>query len=312
LRIRYGGACMAKQRHNHRRGVFISYSHLDRPWLSRVQTILAPVVRSEKIELWDDTKIQGGTDWALEIQSAIERARVAILLVSANFLASKFIADVELPRLLDQRKEGLTVLWLPISSALYQATRLKEIQAASDPRRPLDTLSRPHQQRVLVDLASRVSDAMDLNSLAGVLRIADQFTAQQDAFLEGQPAPATDVRFGITAHQVDDQIRFADKAGGTVTVIERAHLQSLDPRSQQLIRAYEQAMEDLFDRWTELEPKCYARDTVVRQRARDESNEIRKDMCGQLTKILNFIEKVHGYLADHYQHVRTVCGQSTP
>src|SRR3954451_7758039 len=53
-------------------------------------------------------------------------------------LASDFISNNELPTLLEERKQGLTVFWIPISAALYQRTALAQIQAASDPSLPLD------------------------------------------------------------------------------------------------------------------------------------------------------------------------------
>jgi hypothetical protein len=63
------------------------------------------------LDPWDDGRIKPGIEWLSEILSAIENARVAILLVSADFLASKFIGRKEVPRLLERRKsEGLKVL----------------------------------------------------------------------------------------------------------------------------------------------------------------------------------------------------------
>jgi TIR domain-containing protein len=287
----------------------VSYSHRDKEWLERLRIILTPIVRGESVVLWDDTRIVPGAEWREEIERAILGARVAILLVSANFLASEFVFSTELPMLLDQRKAGLTVLWLPISAGLYQYTPLKEIQAAHDPGEPLDTLSFPEQQIALVALAERVKNAMDLNALADVLRVADRFSVLQDAFLQGTIAPAGETLHGVTARQEEEVIRFVDRAGNERTALHAADLTRLDSGSQQLIRTYEKIMADLFDRWTELEPKSYASDSMVRERARAESEQVRRELCQQLAKILGFIEKLNGYLVDHYAHVRWVCGQ---
>ena len=47
-----------------------------------------PAARPEqKVDLWADPRIQAGENWKEEIETAIESARVAILLVSADFLA---------------------------------------------------------------------------------------------------------------------------------------------------------------------------------------------------------------------------------
>src|SRR3954464_14728084 len=66
--------------------VFVSYSHRDRKWLERVKVHLKPLVRERAIALWDDTRIAAGADWRSELTRELSLARVAILLVSADFL----------------------------------------------------------------------------------------------------------------------------------------------------------------------------------------------------------------------------------
>lgn len=80
--------------------VFISYSHKDKQWLERLKVHLKPFVDDISIDVWDDTRIRVGDDWQGEIESALNKAKVAVLLISADFLASEFIKNNEIPNIL--------------------------------------------------------------------------------------------------------------------------------------------------------------------------------------------------------------------
>ncbi len=143
------------------RPVFLSYSHQDRPWLERLSTMLAPLVRTGAIEFWWDGQIKAGNPWRQEIDGAMASARVAVLLVSAPFLASKFIAEVEMPYFLDAaRNRQVHLLWVPVSPSLYEHTPLAEIQAAHDPSRPLSTLSESERDVALKAICQKIHEAV--------------------------------------------------------------------------------------------------------------------------------------------------------
>jgi hypothetical protein len=90
--------------------VFISYCHKDEVWKDRLVTHFGVLQQESILDLWNDRRIGAGEDWYQKIEEAIARARVAVLLVSADFLTSKFIRSKEIPRLLERRdKEGLRI-----------------------------------------------------------------------------------------------------------------------------------------------------------------------------------------------------------
>jgi len=94
--------------HQKRDRVFVSYSHKDKEWLEKFSAVLAPDIRNGRVDYWDDRELQPGDPWYENILAGIRTARVAVLLVSPNFLASRFIMEEELPRILAAQDEGLT------------------------------------------------------------------------------------------------------------------------------------------------------------------------------------------------------------
>jgi len=138
---------------------FVSYSHEDKMWLEKLQVHLKPYTRNASVTIWDDTKIRGGAEWQQEIEQALGAAKVAVLLVSPSFLASDFIAEQELPPLLEAaEREGLKILWIPISHSAYRETRIGDYQAAAgcDPDHPMSSLSGPEQDRAFVAVCEEI------------------------------------------------------------------------------------------------------------------------------------------------------------
>lgn len=138
--------------------VFVSYSHKDALWLERLKTHLKPFERRGAISVWDDQRIRTGARWRDEISQALARARVAVLLVSPDFLASEFIAKHELPKLLSTENE-LTVVWLPVRPSNYAATEVGDYQAAFDPKRTLAEMDDAEADRALVAAAEKIEQA---------------------------------------------------------------------------------------------------------------------------------------------------------
>jgi tetratricopeptide (TPR) repeat protein len=150
------------QPNSQRTQVFISYSHQDKVWLQKLQTHLTPFIRGQYLDVWDDTKIPPGSKWKEEIEKALASAKIAVFLVSPDFLASKFINEQELPPLLEaSEREGLTILWIPVRPSSYKITKINDYQAAHNPSKPLSSLNDAEQDDAWVSICDRIQEAFE-------------------------------------------------------------------------------------------------------------------------------------------------------
>jgi hypothetical protein len=121
--------------------VFVSYSHRDHEALDRLKTSVRPLEREGLIKYWDDTGIELGRDWKAAILTALGKARVAVLLISQNFLASDFIAQEEIPRILARaHADDLLVIPVFVSPSPVASQTFPFVDASGQEHR--DTLTR--------------------------------------------------------------------------------------------------------------------------------------------------------------------------
>src|SRR5882757_1511885 len=101
--------------------VFISYSHKDDVWKDRLVKQLAVLESQGLLKTWDDRRIGAGDEWLQEIKKEMDTARVAVFLVSADSLTSKFILGTEIPHLLERRaRDGMTVFPIVCGDCLWE------------------------------------------------------------------------------------------------------------------------------------------------------------------------------------------------
>jgi hypothetical protein len=138
---------------NIRNSVFISYSHADAKWLTLLNTHLQPLVRDQKLQIWSDKDIRKGERWRDRIRRQLAQARVAIFLVSADFLASDFIHSEELPPLLDAaNKEGSVLLSVIVRPCAFRDSPLSKLQSVNNPSQPLSGMNKTQREHVMLSV----------------------------------------------------------------------------------------------------------------------------------------------------------------
>src|SRR3954470_10164054 len=157
--------------------IFISYSHKDRAWLDYVRSFFEPLAAHWNLQIWDDEKLRIGDDWRGDIYAALYVCRVFILLVSRYALASSFIINEEVGRIL-KRPKG-EVRFCPIVVTPYYARPLPWLDQPN--RRPPDNKS-------LFDLPDAARDREMAIIAEQIDKIIQTFSG---AGLEILPAPPT-------------------------------------------------------------------------------------------------------------------------
>jgi TIR domain./Nucleoside 2-deoxyribosyltransferase. len=146
------------------RKVFISYSHADQEYLHRILVHLRPLERKGLIYFWSDKSIRPGDNWREEIKASLQNARIAVLLISADFLASEFIVANELPPLLFSAQEkGIRIMPVIIKpSRFMRDDNLSKFQAINDPNRPVITMNEAEREALYAQLAEHIEHEFQL------------------------------------------------------------------------------------------------------------------------------------------------------
>jgi len=168
-----------------RQELFISYSHKDRAFLERFWTHLSPLETQYGLQRWDDSRIQPGDIWLDEIERALARAQVALLLVSPDFLASDFIRRQELPCLLEAaQNDGLKILWVPLLPCSWKRFRQIEQYQAVIPVNPtLAEMGEVERDRAMVGITDHIHDLFEQIQAE---RLAEQEAAEAEALARQQ------------------------------------------------------------------------------------------------------------------------------
>ncbi len=127
--------------------VFISYSQANEDRKKRLITHLSTLKADGTISIWHDGCIEAGDLWRDELDRAMNEAEVALFLVSAEFIASPFCQDVEVPHLLERhRNEGVLIIPVIVDYCDWQSVeRISRFQILPENREPVPA-QRPHSK----------------------------------------------------------------------------------------------------------------------------------------------------------------------
>lgn len=108
---------------------FVSYAHKDLEYLKELRSALAPLMRLQKLQLWDDRDINAGDEWEKVIFQQLDESDIVLCLVSADFVASDFCYKKEFGAALEAHRKGeKTIVPIMLRQTDWKDLPLAEIQ----------------------------------------------------------------------------------------------------------------------------------------------------------------------------------------
>lgn len=129
--------------------VFLCYCHKDLSYAERLLTHFASCQKTSGLAVWDDSQILPGSLWHNELACALATAHFAVLLISADFLASPFLTTQGLPQILHAAYAQTTSIFpVLLTPCLFEESSLSPFQTFNSSSKPLSSLS-PSQRDAL-------------------------------------------------------------------------------------------------------------------------------------------------------------------
>ena len=138
--------------------LFISYSHKDDELRKELATHLMPLRRQGLISTWYDRMIEPGSRWDEAIKAQLMAADIILLLLSADFIASDYCADVEIQAAMDRHLSGdAVVIPVVLRDTYWKNQPYAALQSFPPDAKPVtDTEAWPQKDKAFVKVAEGI------------------------------------------------------------------------------------------------------------------------------------------------------------
>lgn len=131
---------------------FFSYARVDEPLRDALAKHLSLLENQGVIASWHDRLIPPGTEWAEAINAHLESAQIILLLVSADFMASKYCYGIEMERAMARHDtDDARVMPIILRAVDWRCAPFGKLQALPTDGRPIT--SWPNQDEAFRDVA---------------------------------------------------------------------------------------------------------------------------------------------------------------
>lgn len=140
--------------------VFYAYSHQDEELRGQLENHLAILKRQGLITGWHDRKIGAGKEWKGEIDAHLKTARIILLLISSDFIASDYCYDIEMKRAMERHETGESrVIPVILRSVDWNEAPFDKLQALPKDAKPVTQWN--DQDEAFTDIARGIRKAVE-------------------------------------------------------------------------------------------------------------------------------------------------------
>lgn len=149
---------------------FISYSHKDKRLREKFETHLAALQHQGILKTWHDGKILAGDEIDESIMEQLEASPIVFLLVSSDFLASKYCYSIEMKKAIERHeKKEACVIPIILRECDWEKTPFQKLKALPEDGKPIAS---KHW---------KTQDAAFKNVARGVRTLLERFVSQSPA-----------------------------------------------------------------------------------------------------------------------------------
>ena len=138
--------------------VFVSYAHADEKLRKELGKHLSVLERQGLIATWHDRMIGAGAEWAGTIDVRLEKSQIVLLLISSDFIDSRYCYDIEMKRALERHEKRETlVIPVILRPVVLKGSAIANLQALPKDARALSEW--PSVVAACVDVVDGVREA---------------------------------------------------------------------------------------------------------------------------------------------------------
>jgi uncharacterized protein YjbI with pentapeptide repeats len=140
--------------------LFCSYSHKDEAYLNELRTWLRGFEWRGLIEWWHDREITPGWEWEEAIDENLRMAEIIILLVTPDFMGSRYVYEQEIGKAVERHERGeARVIPIIVRPAYWKWVNFGRLQALPKDAKPITTW--PNRDEAWLDVVEGIQKAVE-------------------------------------------------------------------------------------------------------------------------------------------------------